>query len=438
VTLPPGSTTTCAPRLLSGSIKESVRRFYGDEAGQCPCVVTGTEFGPEVDIAHLDDNIRHSYRHNLVPVHPTINRHLGGLKRRYGSPTAIVVPCDFAQLDWENLRRRADLHREEWHSRRAYACARIGYYTITRYYRWGGLGKRYEVMTDCLYFARHVWDEDLIWALLDHDLVPLLYENASKLPRQHIAPLIRQVAALWTDLREPRLANIILTQHDVLLGGLKRDAVDQKTACSLARRRGMDAVSRDGLAGLFQGASFAKEAFSLARTLEEKINALEVLPWLAGNRNDWKRVRGLLEGHPIFSQVLRLVEKFARDLKRQTSRGQLGHVLLKKPAHLTPLNAAQVPMDLAISLLKTDGPSKKTLRKIRKLVNLSNSVHHLWSTRPFMLTENVKGAYRDLANVIREPWLYDLADGRCLSPRTRKTLLIAGKLAMDRFREAKS
>ena len=426
----------CNPRVLTESIKADVRRFYADEAGRCPCVVTGMEFGEKVDIAHLDDNNLHSYRHNLVPLAGRFNRHFGGLMGNYGSPTRIVVPCQFTQLTWDNLRRQAHLHREQWRFRRAYACVRVGYYTLTHYYG-GNLEKLYEAMNECLYFARHVWDDDLIWALADHDLQPLLECDTHSMQRTQVARLVRQIAALWTDLREVIRAGMILSEHDALLGVLNRDSVDRSTQCSLLRRRGMAAVTRDGVAGLVNGASFAKEALSLAITLEEEVNALEVEPWLAEDRDRWTSVRKLLE-EGLVPKVLPLIRIFADDLHQQKRAGKLGTVPLKIPPYLTPLNAAQVPMDYAVSIVKTGGRSKTELRQVRSLVETSLAVYDLMGTRPYMLTENVRTAYEEATRATGDRRLQVLSAGRCLRPQTLAVLMRVSSLALARLREART
>lgn len=429
--------TQCKPRMLTNSIRADVRRFYADEAGRCPCVVTDTQFGPNTDISHLDDQKLHSYRHNLVPLHPTFNRHFGALMSKHGSPTKIVVPCQFTQLDWDNLRGKAQLHREQWRFRRAYACVRVGYYTITRYYG-GDLGRLYDVMAECLYFARHVWDEDLIWALSVHDLVPLLERDTHSLRRAQVSPVVRQIAALWTDLRDVTRASMILSEHDVLLGVWKGDSADKKTQCSLLRRRGMDAVTREGVAGLVNGAAFAKEALSLAVTLEEQVNALEVEPWLAEDRDKWPSARKLLE-EGLVPKVLPHIQTFAHDLRKQKEKKTLGTVPLKIPAHLTPLNAAQVPMDYAVSIVKTGARrSKRELREVRRLVDISMAVYDLMGTRPFMLTENVKTAYEETGRATGDKRLQVLAAGRGLLPHTLEVLMKVSKMAVDRLRDAKS
>lgn len=199
----------------------------------------------------------------------------------------------------------------------------------------------------------------------------------------------------------------------------------------------MDAVTRNGLAGLLNGASFAKEALSLAITLEEHVNALEVEPWLAEDRDKWPRARKLLEER-VVPKVLPHIQTFAHDLQKQQAKRTLGTVPLKIPPHLTPLNAAQVPMDYAVSIVKTGGRSKRDLREVRSLVDISRVVYDLMRTRPFMLTENVKTAYEETGRATGDTGLQVLAAGRCLLPQTLEILMKVSKMAVDRLRFAKS
>lgn len=430
-----GPQCDCKPRGPSKRLWEGVYKFYsyGAEVRECP---TDGYRGPDIDIAHLDDNPMHSYLFNLVPLHNRYNRSLGGQK----NITKPVKPC-FPGLTWDALLLRAKWHHHVGSSRRAYACVRIGYYLQWFYYLYNprenteSLTCLYEAIAECMYYARHVWNEEILWGLLSHDLSWLLSRDSARLSREVVARVVRGLAALWTEIREPENARAIYEELDRLLGARGGGAVNQKEQCSLLRRLGMASVAREGQKGLIAGGRYAREAATLARTPEERVNAGEVLPWISADRGEWKAVRDGMERLYV-EEVQKPLQAFVSDLGQNRNRGTIGSNLLKVPPELTLLNAAQVPMDLGLAIFKTEGRTRTALKRVRRLAELARCAYHLTETRPFAMTDRVRRAYLELAEALNEPWYTHLSEGRMLTTRTVKVLMKAERLALRRLEDA--
>jgi hypothetical protein len=384
-------------------------------------------------MAHLDDDPSHSYLHNLVPLHPTLNQHLGGLKRNYGSPARKSVDCDYPQLEWSFLRNQALQHRRVWRLRHAYACARIGLYVYTKYFH-AELELLYKILTECLYFARHIWNEEIIWALLDHDLKPLLRRNAAAVRRNVADDLVRQIAALWTEVRGATRAHALLQ----LTGTprIYRIKAEGAQLTSILRRFAMDYAAIPTGRARHEAKKLAAESLSTCETLEAKINALEIGPWCAEANDDWAGARQILEGN-LAPLVLPSVRTYVEDLRRRRNDGSIERAPLKIPTDLMPLNAAQVPIELAAAIVATMNNSKGELRAAQELVGLSLEIYEPMQTQPFMLTRDMARAYRNLASKIGEPRVAILSTGRSLSSKTLRQLKTVTSLVGDRLLEAK-
>jgi len=141
-------------------------------------------------------------------------------------------------------------------SRRAYACVRVGYYALLFYHLEDpgrspeSLASLYGAMSECLYYARHVWNDVILWGLLSHELRWLLHREADCIPRRLIAPVVRGLAALWTELRMPNRTIAIYEELESLLDAGRGDAESRKSQCSLLRRQGMVSVTRGRRQGL--------------------------------------------------------------------------------------------------------------------------------------------------------------------------------------------
>ncbi len=430
-----GPPCQCKPRRRSKELWNRVHKFYSYGGEVRECTASG-EQGSDVDIAHLDDNPEHSYLFNLVPLHMKYNRSLGGQKHR----TKPVKPR-FPGLTWNALLTHARLHHLLGSSRRAYACVRIGYYLQWFYYldepgeNTESLTCLYDALAECLYYARHVWNDEILWGLLSHDLAWLLSMDSRRLSREVVAPVVRGLAALWTEISTPENTRTIYEELDRLLGRRGGSAVDQKAQCSLLRRWAMVSVAQEGQKGLIAGADYAGEAAKLARTPEERVNAGEVLPWILADRGDWKAVRSGME-RLYDEEVQEPLKAFVADLDKNKKRVTIGSGLLKVPPDLTLLNAAQVPMDLGLATFKTEGRTKTALKRVRQLAELARCAYDVTETKPFAMTESVRRAYLELAEALNEPWYTQLARGRTLTSRTVKVLMKAERLALRRLEEA--
>gem|GEM_PF-6359415 len=176
----------------------------------------------------------------------------------------------------------------------------------------------------------------------------------------------------------------------------------------------------------------------LATTPEERVNAKEVLPWIAADREEWSLARSELEA-VYETEVKSALRLFAGDVKKQREAGWLGADPLMTPVQLTLLNAAQVAWDLGVSIVKgAQVPTAAELRRVRRLATLAKSVYDVTETRPFAVTEGVRTSHMEFAKVLGEPEYMGLALGRTLSARTVNTLALADRLALQRLRDAKS
>jgi hypothetical protein len=199
----------------------------------------------------------------------------------------------------------------------------------------------------------------------------------------------------------------------------------------------MDAAALSTRNGLAVVRTLAAESFQLADTLEAKVNALEVEPWALEARDDWWRARTVLQ-EKLAPEVLWKVQTYVDDLRRRRTGKKLGTVPLKVPGDLTPLNAGQVPIELAAAIVGTGGTTGNELREAKDLVEIALVVYEPLAARPFMLTETVRRTYRKLASVIGDPRVMLLAQGRGLSEPTVAVLRRVSNLASIRLREAKA
>lgn len=425
--------TRCPPSCLTDRLRISVRAFFADVHGNTICPITGSG---DVHIAHIDDDSLHSQLHNLIPLKGAINNYLQGVARRLRTSRASSVPCELAMLELGHLRRQAKQHQDEWRYRSAYACVRIAYYVHSHYFG-ADTSTLCQLLAECLYYARHVWHNDLLWGLLDHDLVPLLDSAGTKLNRAALAPILRELSAIWADAREVAEAEKLLSalpdaRSNLAIGKASTNAV----AFSIHRRRGMVEVAKPDITAWENGLAHYRQALGLAKNVEQQINAEEVMTWGHEARGDWTAARTLLE--PLEKKVTPWLEDYHASIQRAVQPGAGRNTLLKIPPFVTPLNTVQIPIEYAASLVLSGRPTPEEKGKARGIVDLTWSVYGRMRTRPFFLTNAVRDDYKRLATILGDKRLAWLAKGRNLSECTRKALMKASDLAVTRFRESRN